>query len=60
MLNDQENESNSILSSINNYIDRYTSLPTADALVPINPTRLHSYYIGSMLTSDQRLERNDM
>ena len=57
--NDQEIENNSVFSSINNFINRYTTLPTADALVPINPTRIPSYYLGSMLTSDQRLERND-
>ena len=56
---DQETENNSVFSYINNFINRYTSLPTADALVPINPTRMPSYYIGSTLTSDQRLERND-
>jgi hypothetical protein len=59
MVKDQETESSSVFSYINNYINRYTSLPTADALVPINPMRMPSYYIGSMLTSDQRLERND-
>ena len=59
MVKDQETESSSIFSYMDNFINRYTSLPTADALVPINPMRMPSYYIGSMLTSDQRLERND-
>lgn len=59
MLNDQETENNSFFSSINNFIHDWTSLPTAEALVPINPMRMPSYSIGSMLTSDQRLERND-
>lgn len=55
----QETESNSVFSCINNFINRYTSLPTATALIPISPTRMPSYYIGSILTSDQKLERND-
>ena len=44
MVKDQETESSSVFSYINNYINRYTSLPTADPLVPINPMRLPSYY----------------
>ncbi len=52
MLKDQETESNSAFSYINNFINRYTSLPTADALVPINPMKMPSYYIGSRLTSN--------
>lgn len=59
MVNDQETESSSFFSYINDFINRHTSLPTADALVPINPMKIPSYYMGSMLTSDQRLERND-
>ena len=59
MVKDQETESSSVLSYINNFINRYTSIPTANALVPLNPTRLPSYYIGSMVTLDQRFERND-
>jgi hypothetical protein len=59
MLENQETENNSVFSYINNFLNSYTSLPTADALVPINPIRMPSYYIGSMLISDQRLERND-
>jgi hypothetical protein len=59
MLNDQENENNSVFSYINDVFNRYTSLPTTEALIPINPTKLSSYYFGSMLTSDQKFERND-
>ena len=60
MLNDQEIENSSIFSQISDYVNRHTSLlPTADALVPLNPMRMPSYYVGSMLTSDQRFERND-
>nr|WPV76535.1 hypothetical protein [Naviculales sp.] len=55
----QEAEDNSIFSYINKFINLHTSLPTAEKLVPINPTRTPSYYGGSVLTSDQRLERND-
>ena len=45
--NDQEMENNPLLSEINDFINRHTSLPTDDALVPINPTKIPSYYFGS-------------
>lgn len=59
MVDDQETKNSLFFSYINDFINRYTSLLTANALVPINPMKIPSYYIGSMLTSDQRLERND-
>lgn len=55
MAENSETENGSIFSWINNYL----SLPTANALVPINPSRIPSYWVGSVLTSDQKLERND-
>lgn len=50
-----ESENDSIFS----LIKKYTSLPTASGLVPINPVKIPSYYMGSVLTSDQRFERNN-
>jgi hypothetical protein len=51
-----ENEENSIFSITTSY----TSLPTANALIPINPVKIPFYYMGSVLPSDQRVERNDV
>jgi hypothetical protein len=43
MVKDQETESSLFFSYINNFVNRCTSLPTAEALVPINLMRMPSY-----------------
>ena len=56
MTNAFEDETESIILIVN----KYTSLPTAEALIPINPARLPAYYMGSVLASDQRIKKNDV
>ena len=61
MPNEHESDENSsVFSYLTNLINQFTLLPTADGLIPLNPVRLPSYYLGSILTSDQRIERNDI
>jgi hypothetical protein len=52
---EEDFENDSIFSPI----DKYLSVPTTTALVPINPAKIPSYYLGSVFTSDQRFQRND-
>ena len=62
MLDNQnpEQENNSVFSSLYDFMNRGTFFPTAEALVPLNPQKIPSYSLGSILTLDQRFKRNDL